>query len=172
MKTKLTINQFIPASKWFLIPTPAITITRKGLPLLGDKARISATKDMLLRTNNVFAAVYGGEDKEYKATIGHGTVKGLSIGARAKLRKGLAHSIAGEYSEAFGPVLTAKSRTSEDMKMKLALNGRFKTADLECKFRVDSEETDTSAKVTLNLHVPTKKGSQPRVLVGVKYNFH
>lgn len=137
------------------------------------------------RTKSAEIKLYAGDNHEYKAVAAHHSVLGNSCSVRAKIQKGVAHSIAAQYSEAFGPVVSVKSRFGDDeaTKVKLSMNGKFKSADLKAKFKAPnfigdgdvSNTTTTTTKVTLGLFVPLelKKESAPlpRMQLGIQYKF-
>ena len=112
--TKLTISQAVPNNKWFLVPNPAFKLAHKNA--IGSDSLVEFHWDALHRASGAAATVYAGEDKDYKATIAAHNKNGFSAKARAKIHKGVLHSITAQVSTQHAPVISVKSKLAGDTK--------------------------------------------------------
>ena len=174
-QTSLTLSQAVPNNKWFLVPTPAVKLTQKGS--LGEHNVAEIGWDTLTRTGSGAVTIYGGEDKEYKASVKHHTALGTTATLRAKLRKGLLHSIAATAGSVVPPQLLVKSRLDESgmMKGEVGYDLRNKILKFEAKRSGQKPASGgPSTSTTMEAYMPIGKGAMnttPRVVIGVKVHF-
>jgi hypothetical protein len=86
----LTITQNVPSNKWFLVPSPIVTLKNDGL--LGKASEVESSWDFQSRKGGYMAKVYAGKDKCYKAILSGDTAKNTKLGLRAKLDNPIVHS--------------------------------------------------------------------------------
>ena len=171
--TKLTLTQFVPQNKWFLVPNPSVKLAHKGLA--GEHSLLEASWDTLSRSGGAGLTLYGGEEKAYKAAVELHSLKGAKATARAKLRKGLVHSVAATVSSASGgaPVLTLKSRVSDETKMETTYDVSRKVVLLHAKHKAAKQaDNGPTPQILLNVAAPVGRGAAaPLVTVGMKWHF-
>lgn len=115
--------------------------------------------------------MYGSDSKEYKASMELHTLKGLKAKARAKLRRGLLHSIAASVGSKEGPMVTVKSRMSDETKSDVTYDVRQGTFKLHAKHRaMKSEDGGPTPELILDASAPVK-GGRAKVVVGLKMHF-
>lgn len=167
--TKLTISQLVPNSKWFLVPNPSFKIVHKGIA--GKHSIVEATWDTLSRSGCAGCTVYAGDDKEYKADISVYSKKGAVLKARAKLRRGLVHSVSATVG-AIGPILSLKSRFGDADKVDTSYNMAARVVSVHAKHMGGDQGSAPRPQVLLNVALPLGTATlQPQVILGMKWHF-
>jgi hypothetical protein len=67
--TKVSIAQFVPNNKWFLVPNPEVKLSHSISNLRGGAATIEASWDTLQRSGVASVTAYAGKDKDYKFAV-------------------------------------------------------------------------------------------------------
>lgn len=172
--TKLTISQAVPNNKWFLVPNPAFKLSHKNA--IGSSSLIELSYDALHRTSSAVATVYAGEDKDYKAVVGVYSKKGVAAKGRAKLHKGLFHSVSASVSTHHAPQLSVKSKLGGDAKVKTSYDVGTQVLKFEAERKGEKPSSGPRMTTTFHAEVPLEQGFRmnqlkPRVIVGVKAAF-
>jgi hypothetical protein len=172
VNSKITISQAVPNNKWFLVPTPEFKLIHKSA--LGSNSVTNLHWDTLSRTGGASTKLYSGDDNSYKAELEMHSTLGLKMTARAKLRKGLVHSIAASVGNNTPAKLTLKSRFAEDslkVDTSYVVNNTIK---FKAK-RIGEKPADggpmTTTMVEAVVPIGKNSGLEPRVVIGIKMHF-
>ena len=176
--TKLTISQAVPNNKWFLVPNPSFKLVTKGSVPGSNGNSNTVTElgwDTMTRMGGASTKIYTGDDNAYKAELEMHSKLGPKFGVRAKLRKGVLHSVAASMGPKTPAKLTLKSRFAEDsVKIDTSYVVGMNVVKFEAK-RVGEKAADGGPRTTTVMEalVPVSKGTgmEPRVVIGVKMPF-
>jgi hypothetical protein len=174
--TKLTISQTVPNNKWFLVPNPAFKIIHNS-SIEGKANTVTEVNwDTLTRMGGASTRIYTGDDHSYKAQLEMHSKLGMKMTARAKLRKGLVHSVAAQIGNKTPAKVTLKSRFAEkSLKLDTSYVVGMNVVKFEAK-RVGERPSDGGPRTTTMVEalVPVGKSSimeSAKVVIGIKMHF-